>query len=150
MSNTTYFFLLLALVAGMMMPTQATVNGKMAAVVGSPITAAFISFLVGTAALFVYMIASGIPMSGLLSAKEAPAIAWIGGFFGAFFVSVAALLVPRIGAAMTFSLMIAGQMIITVIIDHFGLLGVPEKSVSIPRLLGILLITGGVVLIRRF
>ena len=51
---------------------------------------------------------------------------------------------------MTFSLIIAGQMIVTLIIDHFGLLGVPVKEVSIARIGGILLITAGVVLIRRY
>ena len=56
----------------------------------------------------------------------------------------------RLGVAMTFSLFIAGQMIVTLVIDHFGLLGIPEKSISLPRLAGIALITGGVILIRKF
>jgi len=51
---------------------------------------------------------------------------------------------------MTFSLIIAGQMIVTLIIDHFGLLGVPVKEISPIRIGGILLITVGVVLIRKF
>lgn len=150
MSNTTYALLLLALLAGMMMPTQAMVNGKMAAFVGSPISAALISFVVGTAALLVYVVVFGGPFATLLSAREAPPVAWVGGLLGAFFVVIAATLVPRIGAAMTFSLMIAGQMIATLTIDHFGLLGVPAKSVSLARIGGILLIMAGVVLIRRF
>ena len=74
----------------------------------------------------------------------------IGGFLGAFFVTAAVMLVPRLGVAMTFSLIIAGQMIVTLIIDHFGLLGVPMKEVSLARIFGIALIAGGVVLIRKF
>ncbi len=50
--NYTYLYLFLALLAGAMMPTQAAVNNKMAAFVESPVLSAFISFLVGTAALF--------------------------------------------------------------------------------------------------
>lgn len=149
MSNT-YLFLLLALAAGAMMPTQATVNGKMASVLQSPILAAFVSFLVGTIALFVYAVLSGESISALATAKNAPPIAWIGGLLGAFFVASAVILVPRLGVAMTFSLIIAGQMIVTLIIDHFGLLGVPVKEISFARIGGILLITAGVVLIRRF
>lgn len=149
MSNT-YLYLLIALVAGAMMPTQAATNNKMATVVASPILAALISFIVGTAALFVYALLSGETLASLAEAKNAPPIAWIGGFLGAFFVAAAVMLVPRIGVAMTFSLIIAGQMIVTLIIDHFGLLGVPVKEVSLVRLGGILLITVGVVLIRRF
>jgi transporter family-2 protein len=149
MSNI-YFYILLALAAGAMMPTQAATNNKMALVVGSPILSAFISFLVGTVALFVYVVASGIPLANIATAKEAPAIAWIGGLLGAFFVTAAVTLVPRLGVAMSFSLIIAGQMIVTLIIDHFGLLGVPVKEVSLARIAGIVLIAGGVVLIRRF
>mgnify|MGYP003579726606 CR=1 FL=1 len=149
MSNT-YFYLLLAVAAGAMMPTQAATNNKMAMVVDSPVLSAFISFAVGTVALLVYLLMTGVPLGNLSAAKDAPAIAWVGGLLGAFFVAAAVTLVPRLGVAMTFSLIIAGQMIVTLIIDHFGLLGVPEKAVSIPRVAGILLITAGVVLIRRF
>ena len=149
MSNT-YLFLLLAVAAGAMMPTQAATNNKMAMVVGSPVMAAFISFAVGTIALLVYLLIAGVPLGSMTAAKDAPAIAWVGGLLGAFFVAAAVTLVPRLGVAMTFSLIIAGQMVVTLIIDHFGLLGVPEKAVSIPRVAGILLITAGVVLIRRF
>ena len=149
MSNT-YLFLLLAVAAGAMMPTQAATNNKMAMVVDSPVLSAFISFAVGTVALLVYLLMTGVPLGNLSAAKDAPAIAWVGGLLGAFFVAAAVTLVPRLGVAMTFSLIIAGQMVVTLIIDHFGLLGVPEKAVSIPRVAGILLITAGVVLIRRF
>ncbi|MEO6333706.1 MAG: DMT family transporter [Pyrinomonadaceae bacterium] len=149
MSNPI-FYMLLALVAGSMLPTQAATNNKMAMVVGSPILSAFISFFVGTIALFVYVIASGTPLGSIATAKDAPTIAWIGGLLGAFFVTVAVTLVPRLGVAMTFSLIIAGQMIVTLVIDHFGLLGVPEKEISLARIGGILLITLGVVVIRRF
>ena len=150
MSNNTYFYILLALLAGAMMPTQAATNNKMAVVVDSPVLSAFISFFVGTVALFVYLLISGVSLSSLASAKEAPAIAWVGGFLGAFFVTAAVTLVPRLGVAMTFSLIVAGQMLVTLVIDHFGLLGVPVKEVSLARVGGILLITAGVVLIRRF
>lgn len=149
MSNT-YLYLLIALLAGAMMPTQAATNNKMAAFVDSPVLSALISFGVGTVALFVYVILSGVPLSNIANAKDAPAIAWVGGLLGAFFVAAAVSLVPRLGVAMTFSLIIAGQMLVTLVIDHFGLLGVPVKEISVARIAGILLITAGVILIRRF
>jgi bacterial/archaeal transporter family-2 protein len=149
MSNI-YFYILLALLAGTMMPTQAAINNKLAVVVDSPILAAFVSFFVGTVGLLVYVLISGVPLGNLASVKNAPAIAWIGGLLGAFFVTSTVVLVPRLGVAMTFSLIIAGQMIVTLVIDHFGLLGVPVKEVSLARIAGILLISGGVILIRKF
>lgn len=149
MSNN-YLYLLLAILAGAMIPTQAATNNKMAVVVDSPILAAFISFIIGTAALFVYVIASGTPIGNLASVRDAPPVAWIGGLLGAFFVAMTVVLAPRLGVAMTFSLIIAGQMLVTLVIDHFGLLGVDVRPISWARFAGILLISGGVVLIRRF
>lgn len=145
-----YFFIILAVVAGMMMPTQAAINNKLANSVESPILSAFISFVVGTVALFLYILATGIPLGNLANAKNAPLIAWIGGILGAIFVASAVILVPRIGVALTFSLIIAGQMLVTLIIDHFGFLGVPVKEISLIRVLGATLITIGVILIRKY
>ena len=145
-----YLFIFLAVLAGMAMPTQATVNSKLAGYVESPISAAFISFAVGTIALFVYILLTGIPLSNLATSINAPLVAWIGGFLGAFFVSVMVTVVPRIGVALTFSLAIGGQMLITLLIDHFGWLGAPEKPINLVRVLGATLITIGVILIRKF
>ncbi len=148
--STNYLYLMIAVLAGAMMPTQAAANNKMAGFVDSPVVAALISFVIGTAALFIYLIASGTPLGSFTAAKEAPPIAWIGGLLGAFFVAATIMLIPRLGVAMTFSMVIAGQMAVTLIIDHFGLLDVPVKEVSIVRIGGILMIIGGVILIRRF
>ncbi len=148
--SSTYFYIILALLAGAMMPTQAATNNRMADFVNGPILSAFISFFVGTAALLMYILISGTSLGGIAGARNAPAIAWIGGFLGAFFVASAVTLVPKLGVALTFSLIVAGQMLVTLIIDHFGFLGVPVKEVSLARIGGVLLITLGVILIRRF
>ena len=146
----TYFFVILAIVAGMMMPTQAAINNKLALTVDSPILAAFVSFVVGTIGLFIYILATGIPLGNLADAKNAPPIAWIGGLLGAFFVAATVALVPRLGVALMFSLVIAGQMFITLIVDHFGILDVPVKNISFMRVVGVTLITVGVIIIRKF
>jgi transporter family-2 protein len=145
-----YFFIILAIAAGMAMPTQAVVNSKLAVSIDNPILAAFISFAVGTLALLVYILLTGVPLGNLSAVKNASPVEFAGGFLGAFFVSVMATIVPRVGVALTFSLAIAGQMLITLIIDHFALLGVAEKPVNAMRVLGAALITVGVVLIRRY
>ena len=145
-----YLFIILAILAGMMMPTQAAINNKMAISAGSPVLAALVSFVVGTVALLLYILATGVPLGNLFSAKDASFIAWTGGILGAFFVAATVSLVPRIGVALTFSLVIAGQMLVTLVIDHFGILDVPIKQINFPRILGVTLITIGVILIRKF
>ncbi len=149
MSNS-YILILLALIAGAMIPTQAGINHKMAGVINSPILASLISFCVGTLSMFAYVVASGTPLGNLQSLKDAPVIAWTGGLLGAFFVTATVVLVPRLGAATTFSLVVAGQMLATIVMDHFGTLGVPVQPVSLGRVAGILLVIAGVVIIRRF
>ena len=148
--SSNYVFLLLAVIAGMMMPTQAAINNKLALTANSPILAAFVSFIVGTIGLFIYIVATGIPLGNLADAKNAPPIAWIGGLLGAFFVAATVALVPRLGVALMFSLVIAGQMVVTLVIDHFGILDVPVKQISLMRVVGVTLITIGVILIRKF
>ena len=145
-----YFFIILAILAGMAMPTQAVVNSRLATSVDSPILAALVSFAVGTAALFVYILLAGVPLNNLFAVRNAPPVALIGGLLGAFFVSIMTTAVPRVGVALVFSLAIGGQMLVTLLIDHFGWLGVPEKPINLWRVLGAALITVGVILIRKF
>lgn len=145
-----WFFMLIALIAGILMPTQAAVNNKLAAYVHSPVLSAFISFVVGTVALLIYILAGGIPLNNMAGIKNAPWITWTGGLFGAFFVTAVVVLVPRLGVALTFSIIIAGQMLATLPIDHYGFLGTAVREISAARILGVLFVIVGVVLIRKF
>lgn len=143
------YYILLALLAGMMMPTQGAINHKLATYVNSPILASFVSFCIGTVGLLVYLIATGVSFSPVWETKNIPAIAWLGGLLGAFFVASTTVLVPRLGVALTFSLFILGQMLITLVIDHFGLLGVPIKSINWLRIVGVSCIVLGVILVQN-
>ena len=145
-----WFFLLCAIAIGTFMPTQAAVNNKLATYTQSPILAALVSFSVGTFALFLYCLLGGISLSQLSQTRNAPPVAWLGGVIGAIYLTTVAFLVPRLGVGLMFSLIIAGQMLITLLFDHYGILGVPIKEVNLPRFIGILFIIIGVVLIRRF
>ena len=140
----------MALLAGAAIPTQGTVNNRMAEAVSSPIASALISFTVGTVCLFVFCILSGVKISSISNSLNAPPIAWLGGLLGAFFVTATIFLIPRLGVALTFSLVVAGQMLITIIIDHYGFLGLEQKPINLQKALGILLIIIGVFLVRRF
>lgn len=149
-SFNIYFFIFLAVLAGIAIPTQGSINNKLAEYVNNPILAAFISFCVGTVTLLIYILLTGIPLSTLASAKGIPLIAWTGGIIGAFFVASTTLLIPKLGVALTFSIVVGGQMFTTLFFDHFGILGVPEKPINLWRVFGAILITAGVILIRKF
>ena len=57
--------------------------------------------------------------------------------------------VPKIGVALTITLMVAGQLALSLILDHFGVMGVPQQPISLTRIAGVLLVIGGVLLVRR-
>ncbi|HEY8398785.1 MAG TPA: DMT family transporter [Flavihumibacter sp.] len=140
----------IAVLAGMVLPLQASLNAKMGAVVQNPLLGSLLSFLVGTVGLLVYIVVSRVPISNLLMAKTAPAILWLAGILGAFYVTAIILLVPRLGVALTFGLVIAGQMVVSILFDHFGVLGTPVQPFNWMRLLGVMMLIGGVLILRKY
>ena len=139
-----------ALIAGMVAPMQAALNSKVGRAVGDPFYAALISFAVGTAALFFYVLITGLNFSSIRHTRDLHWSVWSAGFLGAFYVTATIILTPRLGVALTFALVVAGQLIMAVFLDHFGLLGVPVQSFSWQRMTGIAFITAGVFLLRKF
>jgi len=141
---------LLALTAGMLLPVQTGVNAELRVIVGQPILAAAVQFLVGAAALIVVFIVMRTPMPDLSKLSSAPWWVWVGGLCGANYIVVAILLAPRIGAATLVALTLAGQMVVSLIFDHFGLLGFPTHPINLGRAVGAALFLAGVVLVQRF
>lgn len=142
--------ILLAVVSGAVLPIQAALNGKMGKAVGDPVYAAFISFVVGSIALLGYVAASKTQLSAISTAAQVHWTVWLAGILGAFYVACVIILAPKLGVALTFGLVVTGQLAVSLVIDHFGLLGLPVREVSWQRIMGILLIIGGVVVIRKF
>ena len=142
------FILLLAFLGGGLLATQAPTNAILARAGGSPVLAALISFGVGTVALLLVWLATGDRRS-LAGLGSVPWYGWLGGFYGALFVGIAAYAAPRIGLASLITVGIAGQIIMALALDHFGALGLPRVPVSALRVVGALLVLGGVVLVRR-
>ena len=123
-------------------PGMATVQ---ATALGS---AAMISFMVGTLAL----------LSLVLWTRELPALDgmrqlhwwhWLGGLMGALFIATAAYAAPRAGALLFMLLVLAGQMAMAMLLDHFGWAGYRESPVSPAKLAGLGLVVAGIALIQR-
>ena len=151
MKGVTWLLLLFAFVAGVALPVQFSINAVLRGFVGGPAVAATISFFGGTLALVVVALAlrESWPLGDTLA--RAPWWAWVGGFLGAVYVLATIVVIPRLGAATTVGLIIlAGQVIASIIIDHFGLIRVPVHELDIPRLAGAVFIVVGVALVQRF
>ncbi len=139
-------YLLFALAAGAMLPIQFGINAQLAEWLGGSVRAAFVSFVVGAAALLVAVLVAsrGWPDR----AVDAPWWVWTGGFLGAFYVLGSIVTAPKLGAATLVALILAGQALASLTVDHFGLVGFQENPITPGRLVGLALVAAGVVLVR--
>ena len=143
-------YILLAFVAGFCLPTQAGINAQLNLWSHSAILTATISFAVGTIGLAVYALILRPPWPAEASIARYPWWIWSGGLLGAFLVASTVVLAPRLGAASMIALIVAGQMLSSIALDHFGWIGYPVHPINGFRILGVVLLVGGVVLIRMF
>jgi transporter family-2 protein len=144
----TWPYYLFAVAAGAMLPVQFGINAHLAAWLGSPVRATFVSFAVGTAVL---LVAVAVFARGVAEGRDlgaAPWWVWIGGFLGAFYVLGSVVTAPRLGAAVLFAFILAGQAIASLAVDHFGWVGFDENPVTPGRLVGIGLVAAGVAAVR--
>jgi bacterial/archaeal transporter family-2 protein len=147
---TTYWLLLTAgLIAGGLLPTQAGVNARLGRGLGHPVQGALASFLIGTAALLAASLALRLPWPTIAGLKAVPWWAWLGGLLGTVYVVATIVLAPRLGAATLVGVLVAGQMLASLALDHFGWVGFPQRPVDLPRLAGAALLVAGVYLIQR-
>ena len=144
------FFVLLAAVSGAVLPVQAGLNAKMGRAVGDPVYAALISFIIGSVGLFLYALLAKVDLTQINQAGSVNWSVWTAGLLGAFYVAAVIILVPKIGAALTFGLVVTGQLGLSLLLDHYGLLGMPVHAINWQRIGGVLLIIGGVLLIRSY
>jgi transporter family-2 protein len=141
---------LTALAAGMLLPVQAGINAQLRTAVGHPIPAAMIQFAVAMIALLVVFFAVRAPVPDTNQLASAKWWMWIGGLFGANYIVVTILLAPRLGASTMLAVIFAGQMIVSLVLDHFGWIGYPTHPVSLWRVAGAILLLVGMGLIQRF
>lgn len=139
----------MVLIAGAFLPIQAGLNSRLGKAGESPVHASTISFVVGAVALILYLVVTKqtVSWSGI---KAAPTYLWIGGILGAFYVTVIILAFPKLGPGLTFGLVVAGQMIFSVLLEHFNVLVAQQQPISVGRIIGMLLVVAGVIIMKEF
>ena len=141
-----FVYLIIALAAGVALATQSAINTQLAkAMSGEAVIATFISFAVGTIALF-FIAWIKTDLWGNLSAI--PSQPWwklIGGILGAVVVFTTVLLAPKLGITAMLFFIIVGQLITAATIDHFGLIGMPIREVNITKFIGLIIVAFGLV-----
>jgi transporter family-2 protein len=145
----TSLLYLLSFAAGVVLIVQIGVNATLRRALGGPVVAGLASFLVGSIGIAAFLVLSRTPWPGRAQLAAAPAWAWLGGLLGAYYVIWTVVAGPRLGAATLLALVILGQLVTSLLADHFGWLGFPLHPISLTRLAGAALLFAGVLLITR-
>lgn len=140
--------LALAVIAGAVVPFQSAINANLGRGLGHPLWATLASLLVSIVVLLPVMLALRLPLPSLAFITKAPLWMWAGGAFGVCFISLALMLLPKLGASGFIALALAGQVVASLVLDHFGLFGLVERQMTLPRVSGVVLLLAGVVLIQ--
>ncbi|PPA04833.1 hypothetical protein C4E44_07000 [Pseudomonas sp. MWU12-2312b] len=140
--------LLLAMIAGAVVPFQSAINANLGRGLGHPLWATLASLLVSILVLLPIMLALRVPLPSMAFISRAPLWMWAGGAFGVCFISLALVLLPKLGASGFMALALAGQVVASLVLDHFGWFGLVQRQVSLPRVLGVVMLIAGVILIQ--
>ena len=143
-----WLYLLFAFAGGIALPFQAGINAQLAEWLGSPLRAAFVSFAVGTLVLLVAAALVFRPLPSSVRLGDTPWWVWIGGALGAFYVAASIVTAPKLGAATLIALVVAGQALASLVVDHYGWVGFEAQHISAGRIAGMLLVGAGVALVR--
>ena len=142
--------ILFALVAGALIALQFGVNAALRGYLGSPspFYATLVSYAVGTLASLVCLFAARPALPTWNHISSVPWWAWTGGALGVGYVTASVLLAPKLGAARLIVLVVASQLLASVILDHFGLIGYAVRPFNGWRALGCILLVVAVVIIK--
>jgi transporter family-2 protein len=138
----------LATLAGLLLPLQSLINARIGATMNGPMMAALVNFVGGSLGLLVLILLFRVPWPSSAQAAMMPSYSWLTGLLGAFFVAQAAFTVPKLGAAGMIALVVAGQMVGSILLDHYGIMQ-PVQPITLQKLAGAALLFIGVMLILR-
>lgn len=142
-----FAFVIVAILAGAMLPLQAVCNTRLGHALGSPVWAATTSALISAVVLFIagMVITGALPRGANLQAL--PLWAWIGGLCGVVTLAGVTACTPRLGAAAMVALAIAGQVLFSMVLDRFGLFGLTPHPITLQRAIAAALLLAGSMLL---
>lgn len=140
----TTFFILFSLLMGAMLSIYLPMNSAVSRYLGSPITANITFFFVALiASIFIYAIWG--EFDTIKKIKEVPMWLYLTGIFSAFMILGTTFLIPKVGVRRFFILTISGQILMAIIVSHFGFLGTPKDPISLKKVIGAICIICGVI-----
>lgn len=149
-----FWTLLPAVLAGAAIPLQAGANASLGRALGHPLWATLASLVVSLAAVVAVLLALRVapPAPGLTGlvglVGRGPLWMWGGGLLGAYYITAALILAPRLGAGGFIAVVVAGQMLGALLVDYYGLVGFAARALTPARLAGAALVVAGAALMQ--
>jgi len=139
----------ITLLIGAMIPVQAVLNTRLGRQIGGPLMGSLMSFTVGLVCLLILNLSTNsAAVVQLKPTSTGPWYLWLGGLLGAIFVGYITWVNQQQGVALTFALVVSGQIFTSLIIDQYGLFGSMVQPITLGKVIGAILIVVGLILIK--
>lgn len=146
----SWFSVLFAFLSGALITFQAGANTELKKSFGQPMPAVVVNYMLGLLGVVGYSLVTRVSVPSLDAALKAPWWSWVGGLLGTAYGLAAVMLGSRLGAATLMGLVVTGQLICSVLLDHFGRFGFEVHHAGFGRILGCALMVAGLALIAKF
>jgi bacterial/archaeal transporter family-2 protein len=144
-----FLLILLVVASALGQPIQIAANNRLREAVQSPVLSALIGFLVGGTLLAILILSGLFERGELRGLRNAPWWAWVGGLLAVFSVMAGIVALPRMSSATIIAAAVFGQLVASMVIDHFGWLNVPVVPINRSRIIGAVVLLIGAFLMRR-
>ncbi len=147
-SGMFWLFILSVVLIGAGLPLQALVNARLGTLTAGPVFAATLSVLASLLVLVAMLAVQRPAVPSLREVVGLPPWVWVGGIVGGCYVIAATLGVPRIGAAGFVAVVVFGQMVGSLVLDHYGILHAPQPANWV-RVFGVVMVMAGMLLVLQ-
>lgn len=138
--------LALALVSGVLMAVQGSLNTALSKVIGL-LETTFVVHITGTVILLILLFVLRMGKGNLYLLPQAPWFSYLGGLVGVFIIYLVAASIPKVGVANATTAIIVGQVLTAIAIDHFGGFGLERMACGWNEILGLVLLAIGAYLL---
>ncbi|MEM1362374.1 MAG: DMT family transporter [Pseudomonadota bacterium] len=147
---TQWLLMIGAFATGALVPLQLTFNGQLGGVTRNAFTASLIVFLTGSLVLTIIVAFTRPTLPSIVDLANAPKTVWLGGLIATIYIIAIVVLTPKLGVGLTTGLILVGQIMTALLLDHFGAFGNPQHTLSIGRAAGLTLMIAGIAAIKVY
>jgi len=150
-SLTSHVWILwpLVLMAGAILPLQTALINQAGTTLGARNYGLCISYVGGAIGAILLTLFSDTPAFNTTAVTEVPFFSWFAGILGLIYLAIVTFAIPITGPAVAFSLVVAGQLLISLFLEQFGWLNIPQQTFNWYRMGGMFFVIVGVILIRK-